>query len=295
MMMFFFLMFFFLMAQTTTADFAVIGDWGGHGGSTHQRRVAAAMLSRNPSFVISTGDNFYPNGIKHAKDPKIERLWTNIYETNKRPWISVLGNHDYLSNASAQVAIEHSNWIMPSRYYSITYNDTTFWCLDTTPWMPFDYVEVHHERRGGVSDASRHDNEAQRALAPKQIKWLQNSIARSTSKRKYIVGHHPLWTYGYHRFANHSRLVDVILDVHEKHNVTAYLCGHDHSMQHIYQFGLHQFLSGAGSSSYRVYDGPGLQYKCDVTDHGFLMVYDNGTASYIDEHNRVLYHSGKFV
>jgi len=287
--------FIIFILHLVSADFAVIGDWGGHGGQQHQRRIAGAIASRNPKFVISAGDNFYPNGITHSNDPKVDQLWTNVYENEKRPWLAVLGNHDYLGNASAQIAINNTNWIMPSRYYSITYDDTTFWFLDTTPWMPFNYVEVHHKRRGGVSDESRADFAKQRSLVPEQIEWLRRSMAKSTSRQKYIVGHHPLWTYGYHRFANHTPLIDVILDLHETHHLAAYLCGHDHSLQHIHRSGLHQFLAGAGSSSYRVYDGPGLQYKTTTSDHGFLMIYDNGTASFIDEYNRVLYRSGKFV
>lgn len=280
-----------ILVTLVTADFAVIGDWGGHLGSKAQRRVAASLESRNPEFVISTGDNFYPDGIDHAIDDKISTLWSDIYNVTNRMWYSILGNHDYLKNASAQLHIDHPRWYMPSRYYDVSIGDTDLWFLDTTPWMKDNYVENRHAARGDVSEESRQDFLEQQNNVPEQIQWLRQSVAQSKAKKKYIIGHHPLWTCGYHRFADHTRLSDVILDLHEKHDLTAYLCGHDHSLQHIVRSGLHQFLSGAGSSSYEVFDGPGLQYKSTTDDHGFLMMYDNGTSAFIDGSNSVLYTS----
>ena len=54
------------LIHSILTNFAVIGDWGGHLGSDAQRRVAAVMEQHDPDFVIST-DNFYPDGIEHAK------------------------------------------------------------------------------------------------------------------------------------------------------------------------------------------------------------------------------------
>lgn len=275
--------------NSAAAEFAVIGDWGAHLGSDAQRRVAEVMELHNPDFVISTGDNFYPDGIKDATDDKISTLWSDIYNVAERTWFSVLGNHDYILNASAQLSIDHPQWYMPARYYNISIGETDFWFLDTTPWMKQNYVEERHAARGDVSEESRQDFEIQRANVPNQIEWLRQGVARSNAKKKYIIGHHPLWTYGYHRNADRRHLSDVILDLHQKHSLTAYLCGHDHSLQHIERFGLHEFLSGAGSSSFEVFDGDGLHFKTTPQDHGFLMMYDNGTSAFIDEYNNILY------
>ena len=279
---------FILLWSGTAADFVVLGDWGGHMGTQHQKRVAAVLASVNPEFVINTGDNFYPHGIANASDPAIDRLWTQIY-TPSRPWLSILGNHDYLYNASAQLSIPHPSWHMPARYYKWSSNDTDFWFLDTTPWMPFNYVEVHQARRGGLSDATRADFEAQRQQVPAQIAWLQASVAESTATRKFIVGHHPLWTCGYHRYANHSHLEAVVLDLHRRYKFDGYLCGHDHSLQHIRREGLDEYLSGAGSSSFEVFTCPGLMYKTTTEDHGFVVVHNNRSVTYLNAYGRVLY------
>lgn len=284
------LLIFLLIIVYVRADFAVIGDWGGHQGTTHQSRVAAVLESTNPDFVVSTGDSFYPNGIAHASDPNIQRLWVDIYNMS-RPWVSVLGNHDYLNNASAQLHIPHTNWHMPSRYYKWTFNDIDFWFLDTTPWMPFNYVEAHQAKYGDLSDATRADFEAQRQTVPEQIAWLRASMASSTASRKFVVGHHPLWTYGYHRHANHSRLQDVVLDLHHQYGLEGYLCGHDHNLQHIRLQGLDEYLSGAGSSSFEVFSGPGLMYKTTTADHGFVVVHDNKTVSFVDSYGHVVHQS----
>lgn len=39
-------------------------------------------------FVISTGDNFYPNGLKSVNDPFFHRSFTNIYTAKslQKPW-----------------------------------------------------------------------------------------------------------------------------------------------------------------------------------------------------------------
>jgi tartrate-resistant acid phosphatase type 5 len=39
-------------------------------------------------FVISTGDNFYPNGLTGVNDRKFQGSFTNIYEAKslQKPW-----------------------------------------------------------------------------------------------------------------------------------------------------------------------------------------------------------------
>lgn len=39
-------------------------------------------------FVISTGDNFYDNGLKSVNDPAFQRSFTNIYTAKslQKPW-----------------------------------------------------------------------------------------------------------------------------------------------------------------------------------------------------------------
>ena len=67
------------MAQPARASFLVVGDWGRDGGS-NQREVAIAMGRRaeeiGARFVVTTGDNFYEDGVKSVDDP----LWRTSFE-----------------------------------------------------------------------------------------------------------------------------------------------------------------------------------------------------------------------
>ncbi|PSC68114.1 purple acid phosphatase [Micractinium conductrix] len=82
-------------------SFFVIGDWGWQG-SNNQTQVANLMGSRvqgrSPSFVLSTGENFYRRGLSSTADPLFDSSFINVYtqaDLQGVPWHAVLGNHDY--------------------------------------------------------------------------------------------------------------------------------------------------------------------------------------------------------
>ncbi|XVF43467.1 hypothetical protein PTKIN_Ptkin02bG0042200 [Pterospermum kingtungense] len=56
-------------------------------------------------FVISTGDNFYDNGLEGVYDPAFRESFTKIYTAKslQKRWYSVLGNHDYRGDVEAQL------------------------------------------------------------------------------------------------------------------------------------------------------------------------------------------------
>eukprot|EP00882_Tetradesmus_deserticola_P021775 GHRQ01023573.1.p1 GENE.GHRQ01023573.1~~GHRQ01023573.1.p1 ORF type:complete len:244 (+),score=43.27 GHRQ01023573.1:379-1110(+) len=80
--------------------FFVIGDWGRSG--TKDQRQAARMMAdvaqcMRPSFIISTGDNFYTHGLKSSDDAKFAKSFSDVYNQASLQvnWYAVLGNHDY--------------------------------------------------------------------------------------------------------------------------------------------------------------------------------------------------------
>ncbi|URE18547.1 Purple acid phosphatase [Musa troglodytarum] len=87
----------------------VVGDWG-RKGAYNQTHVAAQMgkigKELNIDFVVSTGDNFYENGLTGITDEAFEDSFTNIYtaESLQKQWYSVLGNHDYRGDVLAQLS-----------------------------------------------------------------------------------------------------------------------------------------------------------------------------------------------
>ena len=112
-----------LQTLDNALNFAVVGDWGRQG-EFHQRDVAGqmakAMAGLGGSFIISTGDNFYPAGVASVQDPLWQGSFEQIYHHAwlQRDWYAILGNHDYAGNVDAQIEYGKISrrWHMPARY-----------------------------------------------------------------------------------------------------------------------------------------------------------------------------------
>lgn len=244
-----------------SVPFAVIGDWG-RGGAHHQTQVGQTLQEQNISFVISVGDNFYPRGISSTSDDNLLQ-WERIYRP-RIPWYLALGNHDYRGNIDAQVALTdiYTYWNMPSTYYERVIEGMHFFFIDTTPWVTGADVKAQRD-------------------------WLIVKYESSNAYQKYIVGHHPLWTCGYHHERDDvSRLKKTLIPLLQKYG-GVYLTGHDHNLQHIAIDGVQQFISGAGAFTYQVNKCEGMVYG-NGEDAGFLRV-DGSSYTFVDRHGATLY------
>ncbi len=87
-----------------------------------------------PQFIISTGDNIYPNGVDSVDDKQWQTKFKNVYtgDALKLPWYAVLGNQDYRLSPEAQVEYSRhdAQWNMPElcrypvrTYHVMPYND----------------------------------------------------------------------------------------------------------------------------------------------------------------------------
>ncbi len=226
--------------------FLAVGDWG-RGGAFGQAEVAKAMADfadRTPvGFVVSTGDNFYDNGVSSVDDPEWKRSFEDIYArpSLKVPWYVVLGNHDYRGNVDAEVAYTKASarWRMPARYFTATESAgpdsrIQLFCLDTSPFID-DY-----RRPGSSTKVSEQDTGA-------QLVWLERELAASTAPWKIAVGHHPIRSVGPH--GDSAELVRQVKPLLEKYRVQAYLNGHDHSLQVRREGAVVYFTSGGGAST----------------------------------------------
>jgi 3',5'-cyclic AMP phosphodiesterase CpdA len=88
-----------------------------------------------------------------------------------------------------------------------------------------------------------------------QKKWLDKVLSTNSPKVKWklVVGHHPLFTATEKRRESYdTKAVRASLkSVLDKHQVDAYICGHDHDLQHLLPPGkTHYFVSGSASEKY---------------------------------------------
>lgn len=226
--------------------FLVFGDWGS--GMRLQREVAAGMANycraakkaKKPvDFAVSTGDNFYDNGVADNEDEQWKSKFETMYPVAAMnfPFFAVLGNHDWRANPATQFSYRgpSGRWRMDGFYYRVAQRNglADFFFFDTDLWLP------QYKSEG---------------LGKKQTLWLQKSLAASTAKWKFLVGHHPPFTDGVHALEKDMDIVrEIVAPLCKEHNVNALFSGHDHDLQHIQlpDTSTHYVVSGAAGANMR--------------------------------------------
>lgn len=248
-------------AAPGSGAFVALGDWGRRGErdqtavATAMGRTAAEVGSR---FVLSAGDNFYPAGVQTQDDDHWKESFADVYTAPalQTPWFASLGNHDYRGRPGAQLAYARANprWRMPGRYYVVSGAEfglpqLDIFVLDTTPIDGGEGEALMRLSRGRVSLPD----------PGPQLAWLKVALARSRADWKVVVGHHPIRSGGHH--GGSPVLTAQIEPLLAAHNVQAYICGHDHVLQHIRAGGTNHICVGAGASSGDVSDVEGTLFR----------------------------------
>jgi tartrate-resistant acid phosphatase type 5 len=235
--------------QTTakSVNFLVLGDWG-RNGHYQQRAVAkwmdVAMMQLDGDFIVTTGDNFYSNGVASVDDPYWQSSYESIYNGPHlfEDWYATLGNHDYRGNWQAQIDYSHISrrWVMPAQYYAKTFaidsdHSVLLVFLDTNPLNPDYKNEAKYA-------------ETQKQDAATQLAWLAQQLTTSKATWRIVIGHHPLYSSG-KRYGTTEGIRSVLEPILEKHHVDAYYAGHEHDLQHNQPQGtsVAHYVSGAGS------------------------------------------------
>ncbi len=227
-------------AGNPSLKFVALGDWGTPN-SRLQRRVAQAMGhvagEMDADFVLSLGDNFYPKGVQSVADLHWQETFEDVYTAPSlmKPWHVVLGNHDHEGNTAAQIEYTQRSdrWNLPASFYKRTEMiggvEADIFFLDTEA--------IRYWRQGFM----RHVN----FVPDSQLSWLDAELAQSRARWKIVVGHHPVFSGGSH--GPTWPLVDNLKPILERHGVQAYLCGHNHNLEHIVWNNVSYLVSGAGS------------------------------------------------
>ncbi|KAL1201115.1 Purple acid phosphatase 8 [Cardamine amara subsp. amara] len=279
-----------------TLSFLVVGDWGRRG-SYNQSQVALQMgktgKKLNVDFVISTGDNFYDDGIISPYDSQFQDSFTKIYTASslQKPWYSVLGNHDYRGNVHAQLSpilrALDCRWIC-LRSYVVNAEIVDIFFVDTTPFVDkyFDEPKDHVYDWRGVIPRNKYLNNL--------LMDVDVALQESVAKWKIVVGHHTIKSAGHHGIT--IELEKQLLPILEANEVDLYINGHDHCLEHISSInsGIQFMTSGGGSKAWKgdrnEWDPQEMMFYYD--GQGFMSVFTSEAelrVVFYDGYGRVLH------
>ncbi len=246
-------------------NFLTIGDFGT--GGVDQKRVAAAMQafvtknSLKPDALWFIGDNFYskdksPDGFSTGS-PRWKSEIEDMYPVSAfpGPTYAVLGNHDYHDNVGGEkVQIDYTKktgarWHMPAKWYRLDLGTpkplVTFLCLDSNlPAVSGAKDTKTRKARPSMTAAE----------SAEQLAWFKAELKKPRAPFTIVVAHHPLYSNGDH--GDTKALITQWDGLLQEHKVHAYLCGHDHDLQHLELVGkfTSHVLSGGGGAKTRVLD-----------------------------------------
>lgn len=275
-------------------NFLIIGDWGRKGTpgqcavADGMTRVAGRLRSR---FVVTTGDNFYDRGVSSLHDAHWQESFEDVYTSSalQIPWYVVLGNHDYQGCIQTQLDYGRScpRWYLPARYYAVEKAiDATATALlvflDTSPFVGRYRVEGSEY----IESLRGQDTEV-------QLAWLEATLAASRAQCKLVFGHHPIYSASpFH--GDTLELQHRLLPMLHAHHVQAYICGHEHDLQHLEADGVDYVVCGAGAE-WRETGWRDLS-RCSVSTLGFSAVSLTADRLHIEFYNaqgQRLYDAGK--
>ncbi len=230
----------------------VIGDMGD--GSDRQQQVAAAMLQQCQQqacdFVLTVGDNIYPDGLASLDNPLIQSNFEQPYQAFDIPFFITLGNHDWRGLfAGIQASIDYSlvsdKWTLPANHYAV-------------PNLP-DWLSVY------VLDTVMIES----VVKKKQVIKAAKDFLCGKSGWRVLLGHHPLRSNedrgsGVNRIIQRS--VESLIDECDVH---IYFSGHSHHQEHIDMTFYQHVIQGAGGTTPRRIKRVGGQQKFVAAENGF--------------------------
>jgi hypothetical protein len=218
-------------AGAQEVNLLAFGDWGVD--SPAHAQVAETMAefvakSTHPfDAALSLGDNFYVP-LHSANDPAFDELFEKTYDAKRLnfPFYAVLGNHDYDEvdghfnyewELGYSVAHPDSRWKMPALWYR----------LDLPADHPLVTILMLDSNKEGIT---KHDFMTS-AQWDEETAWLTKQLAGPRAAWTICCAHHNMYSNGHK--GDNGVLVEEWGSLFEKYKVDFYLCGHNHSLQHL--------------------------------------------------------------
>jgi hypothetical protein len=231
--------------------FAVIGDYGRAG--PDEEAVAKLVHSWEPDFIITTGDNNYPNGRTETIDQNIGQYYADFIHpylgefglgATENRFFPSPGNHDW-NSGTLQPYMDYFTLPGNERYYDFRQGPVHFFALDSDSREP-----------DGVSAGSV------------QAQWLEDVLTTSDAPWKIVYMHHSPYSSGRHGNIDWMQWPFV------EWGASALLAGHDHVYERLIVDDLPILINGLGGhpSRYRfLLTKPGSQVRFRDS-HGAMLV-----------------------
>ncbi len=231
--------------------FAVIGDYGIN--NENERDVSQLVASWDPSFIITTGDNYYWTAGQGGTGTNVYDVTVGAYygrwlkdisTTGSRlpvgpakvnAFFPSMGNHEYTSTSPN---VYTTYFTLPGAGFSNSSGNERY----------YDYVQgpVHFF----VLNSNSKEPDGSDPVSP-QAQWLQRQLAASTSAWNIVYFHHAPYTSDtFHSSKARMRWpfaawgADVVIS------------GHDHNYERIMRDGIVYFVNGLGGGTRRPFGDP---------------------------------------
>ncbi len=212
------------LATPTHTSFAVIGDYGLAG--IPEEDVADLVKSWDPDFIITVGDNNYPDGATETIDENIGQYYRGfIYpyvgsygegsEINR--FFPTLGNHDWNIN-QASAYLDYFTLPGNERYYDFVWGPVHLFAIDSDSREP-----------DGVGRTTT------------QGQWLREKLEASKAVWKIVYMHHPPYTSSVEEGS-----IDWMQWPFKEWGATAVITGHGHVYERVIVDGFPYFVNGLG-------------------------------------------------
>ncbi len=236
--------------DSPSVSFAVVGDYGLAGKA--EADVAALVHSWEVDFILTTGDNNYPDGEASTIDKNVGQYYsefihpyTGTFNSTavENRFFPALGNHDWrsISCDSAGCAGPYLDYFtLPGneRYYDFVRGDVHVFVVDSDRSEP-----------DGIKSDSR------------QAEWLQNALGTSTARWQIVTLHHAPYSS-----ANHGPAVSLQWPF-GAWGADLVIAGHDHVYERIHRDGIVYVVNGLGGKSIYGFgvaiDGSEVRYNDD--------------------------------
>ena len=228
--------------EITPFKFVVLGDTRSN--PVIHSKIVDLIIDEDPLFVINTGDL-----VSNGRDIK---NWESFFKVNKEmmktiPYYAVLGNHEKDSPYFYDFFPPPGD----KNYYSYYVGNALFIILDSEGRniSAPNYISDHYE------DQFWNDSFEEYFQAQKD--WLDKELKiHHEAGFIFIFQHKPLFSIKKSRVEDTNKLREFWGDIFERHNVQAFINGHDHHYHHAIKNGVHYITTAGGGAGLYETDSP---------------------------------------